>query len=177
MQKNRILSLNLEYQHDTSEEAQGIKRLVEEFGYTQEEAAEALSKPRSTITNLLRLLELHSEVQQLIVRKELTESHGKLLASLPPPQQFFLARETVIKQWSIRALEKAIVDLAKKTSAHGVKSASVDNQRLQRQLADYLGAQVNVKMTKKQKGVLNISFNNLDELDGILAKIGYRDDA
>lgn len=158
------------------EEAKGIKRLIDEFFYTQEEAAEILSKPRSTITNLLRLLELHPEVQQLIVKKELTESHGKLLVVLSQPQQFFLARETVIKQWSIRELEKAMAELNKKTSITAVNSAGADIQRLQRKLSDYLGASVMVTANKKHKGVLKVNYNSLDELEGILAKIGYTDE-
>ena len=158
------------------EEANGIKRLIDEFFYTQEEAAEVLSKPRSTITHLLRLLELHPEVQQLIVKKELTESHGKLLAALPQPQQFFLARETMIKQWSIRELEKAIAELIKKKSATVVNSPGADTQRLQRNLSDYLSASVIVTANKKNQGVVKIHYNSLDEFEGFLTNIGYADE-
>jgi ParB family chromosome partitioning protein len=156
------------------EEAKGIQRLIVEFNYTQDEAAEILSKPRSTLTNLLRLLDLHPEVQRLIVQSELTGSHGKILAALPLAKQFYLARESIIKRWSIRELEKAVVLYSKTTDVATLRAMPADIERLARHLSDYLSAPVVLNANKNHKGAIGITFNNLDELDGILEKIGYK---
>ena len=158
------------------EEAQAIARLIEEFEYTHEMAASVLGKPRTEITNLLRLLKLDGRVRTLIVSGDLSESHGKLLAGLPISKQYDYGHRAAVKGWSIRALEKAIKQEEAKTSltALPLKQSDKNLERLERQLSDHLGASVRFTMEKNNSGQVNIRFNSLDELDGILERVGYK---
>lgn len=122
------------------EEAEAIARLIEEFKYTHEDVAVNLGKPRTEVTNLLRLLKLDSRIKTLIVSGDLSESHGKILAGLPIEQQYFYAHQAVVKNWSIRALEKAVKQTTRSKSKLFTTSqnSDADLQRLERNLADYL---------------------------------------
>ena len=156
------------------EKANGVARLIEEFDYTHEEAAEKLGLSRPEITNLLRSLKLDSDVQQFLMDGDLTESHGKLLAGVPLPKQYELARQTIVKKWSIRALETAIKKSNIFKVKHTADTAFDANQvKLMRELSDYLGMPINLKTDANHKGYLQLHFNNLDELDGLLDKLGF----
>jgi len=158
------------------EEAEGILKLVNLFGYTHEEIATVMGKSRSDVSNLVRLIKLDQRVKTLILEGKLTKSHAKLLADVPIMVQYELAKQTVVKNWSIRVLEKAIKQLEK--DQHSITKTSIslssDVKRLEQQLSDYFGASINLKIDKKNIGHLKIKFNSLDELEGIFNKIGFK---
>lgn len=158
------------------EEAEGIARFIEEFGYTHEEAAASIGKPRTEVTNLLRLLKLDSRVRGFIANGALTESHGKILAGLPPEKQHAYAERSLTKHWSIRALEQAIKqDQKKNSNASSAQKQNAYVQRLQRTLSDHLGYPVMIDLEAEREGHVKIRFTTLDELDGILQKVGYEE--
>jgi len=156
------------------EEARGIQRLIDEFGYKQKDLPESLGKSRPTITNLLRLLELHPKVQMLLLENKLTESHGKILLGLMPEKQYAYALETISKRWSIRQLDHIIKNDEKRKKSVTVSTfQNADTQRLERMLCDYLGAAVSINGTSKNTGFLKIAYNSFEELEGILQRIGW----
>lgn len=160
------------------EKAKGIARLIEEFDYTHEEAANNLGLSRPEITNLLRLLKLDASVQLFLIEGSLSESQGKLLAGVPLAQQYEFAKKTIAKRWTTRALELAIK--ASNNSSEFLpthKTGSNPNQnKLNRELSDYLGVPVVLETDAKNKGYLQLHFNSLDELDGLFDKLGFRYD-
>ena len=158
------------------EEAEGILKLVQLFDYTHEEVAAVIGKSRSDVTNLLRLIKLEPRVKTLIHENKLSKSHAKLLIEVDSQYQYELAKQSIVKNWSTRVLEKAIKQLTEANlNKPPVSKNSADTQRLERQLSDYLGSPVNLTSDKQHAGQLTIKFNNLDELDGILARIGFND--
>lgn len=169
---------NLERQDlNPIELAQSISRLAQEFDYTHEKIAELLSKSRTEITNLLRLLKLDDRIQKFMIEGKLTESHGKALAGLPNEQQYQFANLAVAKCLSTRALEKIIkssTSLSKSNKNSIIEDPNL--KRLEQRLSDYLGNTVNIRLEEKQKGHLMIQFHSLDELEGIFDRIGYHHD-
>ncbi len=157
------------------EEARGIQRLIAEFQYTMKELIDILGKPRSTIANLLRLLELHQDVQTLILKQKLTESHGKILLCVSKEKQYFYAKEAIAKDLSTRELDR-IIKNDQKNKSLPAKYSSTDIQRLQRHLSDYFGALVVLQANKQNKGFIKITYSDLDALAGILEKMGYQDE-
>jgi len=156
------------------EKAKGIARLIAEFNYTHEVAADHLGLSRPEITNLLRLLKLDTAVQQLLMAGDLTESHGKLLAGVPQAQQYAFARQTIAKRWSIRALETAIKKRDPAQLSHAAADVlDVNQAKLMRALSDHLGLPLKFKTDANNKGYLQLHFNNLDELEGLLDKMGF----
>jgi ParB family chromosome partitioning protein len=162
------------------EEAQGLKRLVDEFGLTHEQAAQAVGRSRSAATNLLRLLNLAAPVQQLLMTGDLDMGHARALLTLDNAQQIMAANEIVGKKLSVRDAEK----LAAKAANPGrqtpllrvAKEKSRDIVRLEEQLADALTADVEIRVQRKTKrgeqGEIAIRFGSLDELSGLLDKLG-----
>ncbi len=160
------------------EEAHALQRLRDEFGMTQEAVAEAVGRSRSAVTNLLRLLELHEEVKMLLEKGQLDMGHARALLSLPGQQQPGIAQQVVAKGLSVRATEALVREqLPGGKSTSGTKrkagrTASDPNvQSLERRLGDILGAQVTINPTTGGGGKLEISYNSLDELDGIIEHI------
>ncbi len=159
------------------EEARGIQRLIDDFQYDMKELVDIIGKPRPTLANLLRLLELHHDVQTLILKNKLSESHGKILLTLPKEKQYYYAKTALAKAWSTRELDTIIKhDLKKPSSSLPTKSSGVHIERLERQLSDYLAAAVKIQTTGKAKGFMKIPYNSLDELEGILARIGWKEE-
>jgi ParB family chromosome partitioning protein len=165
------------------EEAQGLKRLVDEFGLTHEQAAQAVGRSRSAATNLLRLLNLAAPVQQMLMAGDLDMGHARALLTLDNAQQILTANEIAAKKLSVRDAEK----LAAKASNPGrqtpllrvAKEKSRDIVRLEEQLADALTADVEIRVQRKTKrgeqGEIAIRFGSLDELSGLLDKLGARE--
>ncbi|MCP5169452.1 MAG: ParB/RepB/Spo0J family partition protein [Hahellaceae bacterium] len=154
------------------EEAIALTRLKEEFQLTHEEVADAVGKSRTTVTNLLRLIGLSSEVKIMLEHGDLEMGHGRAMLTLSPAQQLEVARQVVSKQLSVRQTE-ALVRKVQEQSTPEVKSKALDPdiRRLQENLAERIGSKVTIKHSDKGKGTLVIQYNNLDELDGILAHI------
>ena len=169
------------------EEAQGLQRLVAEFKLTHEQAAQAVGRSRSAASNLLRLLNLTAPVQQMLMAGDLDMGHARALLGLDAGAQVASANEIVAKKLSVREAEKLVA----RAQANGLsggrqapllrvkKEKSRDIVRLEEQLADALTAQVEIRIHRSTKrgdqGELAISFGSLDELNGLLDKLGVAD--
>jgi ParB family chromosome partitioning protein len=156
------------------EEAQGIDRLIREFGLTHEQAAKAVGRSRSATTNLLRLLQLPGPVQQLLREQTIDAGHARALLPLPAMQQRALAQRIVAEGLSVREAERLVaksqaVMAAKKSGPKAAPPASRDWMRVQDQISDALGLPVVLKQARGGRGELTIRFSNMDELDGVIA--------
>ncbi len=155
------------------EEAQGLKRLIDEFSLTHEQAAHAVGRSRSGISNLLRLLDLSKAVQNMLFDGKLEMGHARALLGVTGAQQVALAEQTVQKNLTVRETEALVRAAHQQPQAHSkfVPTKDADIRRLEEDLAQALGASVLLKPGKKGAGSLVISYSSLDQLDGILAKI------
>lgn len=152
------------------EEAMGIQRLINEFGMTHESAGEALGNSRSTISNLLRLLNLSAPVQDMMMAGKIEMGHGRALLSLSSAEQIKVANAIVQKQLSVRETEK-IVNRINRPLAKIVKRTDRDLLRLEEEISQRLGTQVTIKAKKNGQGSIVIQYSNLDQLDDILNKL------
>ena len=166
------------------EEAQGLKRLVDEFGLTHEQAAQSVGRSRSAASNLLRLLNLAAPVQQMLMAGDVDMGHARALLSLPAAQQILAANEVVAKKLSVRQAEKLVqhaLSPGRQTPLLRVKhDKSRDIVRLEEQLADALTADVEIRVQRKtqrgEQGEIAIRFGSLEELNGLLEKLGAKQD-
>jgi ParB family chromosome partitioning protein len=164
------------------EEAQGLQRLIKEFGLTHEDAAQAVGRSRSAASNLLRLLNLADAVQTMLMAGDLDMGHARALLSLDKAAQITAANQISAKKLSVREAES----LAKKIGAEFAlvsqkpkKEKSRDLKRVEEELADLLTAQVEIRIKKTVKrhgrmeemGELAIAFGSLDALNGIIDKL------
>ncbi|UJP04750.1 MAG: ParB/RepB/Spo0J family partition protein [Nitrosomonas sp.] len=152
------------------EQALGIQRLISEFGMTHQTAGEALGNSRSTISNLLRLLNLSAPVQELMMQGKIDMGHGRALLSLDVPRQIRIAGVIVQKQLSVRETEK-LVNQLEHPVAKKVTRPDRDLLRLQEDVSERLGAQVAIKPNKNGQGNIVIHYTSLDQLDDILKKL------
>jgi ParB family chromosome partitioning protein len=167
------------------EEAQGLKRLVDEFGLTHEQAAQAVGRSRSAASNLLRLLNLAPPVQQMLMAGDLDMGHARALLMLEPAHQILSANEIVAKKMSVREAEKLVArgqSGGRQTPLLRVKKDKPgDVLRLEERLADRLAAAVEIRMLKKtrrgESGEIAISFGSFDELSGLLERLGLDEEA
>jgi len=164
------------------EEAQGLQRLINEFNLTHEQAAQAVGRSRSAASNLLRLLQLAEPVQQMLMAGDLDMGHARALLALDRAHQITTAHEVVAKKLSVREAEKLVARAAsgRQTPLLRVKAPkSRDLLRLEESLSDALTAKVEIRITRRTKrgdqGELAISFGSLDELNGLLDKLGVRE--
>ncbi|WP_374430732.1 ParB/RepB/Spo0J family partition protein [Ideonella dechloratans] len=161
------------------EEAQGLKRLVDEFGLTHEQAAQSVGRSRSAASNLLRLLNLAEPVQKMLMAGDLDMGHARALLPLAAAQQILTANEVVARKLSVRDAEKLATKALqpeKPASGKAAPEKSRDIVRLEEQLADLLTAQVEIRVQRKtrrgEQGEVAIRFASLDELSGLLDKLG-----
>ncbi|MEJ2651128.1 MAG: ParB/RepB/Spo0J family partition protein [Gammaproteobacteria bacterium] len=155
------------------EEANALQRLIQEFQLTHQEVAEAVGRCRAAVSNLLRLLELNSDVRELVEQRQLEMGHARALLALKDAAQSAAARSVVDKGLSVRETERLVKRWAT-TQPGGKSSAAVldpDIRRLQDDLSELLGAAVRFQHAATGKGKLVISYNSLDELEGILAHV------
>ena len=172
------------------EEAQGLQRLVDDFQLTHEQAAQAVGRSRSAASNLLRLLKLTAPVQQMLMAGDLDMGHARALLGLADGAQVASATEIVGKKLSVREAEKLVAKAQisgtsgrQATLLRVKKDKSRDIVRLEEQLADVLTAQVEIRIQRStrrgqeggQQGEVAISFGSLDELNGLLDKLGVKD--
>lgn len=156
------------------EEALGVKRLIEEFGYTHEEAADAIGRSRSATTNLLRLLNLTEPVQQMLIKGSIEMGHARALLALSGAEQIQAANEVVAKGLSVRQTERLVqfmTQTPKEKKEKKEKKISRDDQILNDRLSESLGAPVHVVYGKKGQGQVVIDFADLDDLDVLIAKL------
>ena len=152
------------------EEAQGIKRLIDEFAMTHEKAAEAVGRSRVAVSNILRLLTLSHPVQEMLLQNKLDMGHARALIGLDAAQQILLANKIVKLNLSVRDAENlAKQEQAPKPNKQKI-SANHDVLSLQDSLSDKLGAKVNIAAKANGSGTLKISYSNLDQLDDIISK-------
>jgi ParB family chromosome partitioning protein len=158
------------------EESRALDRLIREFDLTHAEAAEAVGRSRAAVSNLLRLQELSDKVLPMLEARQLEMGHARALLSISnASQQYDAARQVVKKGMSVRETERMVRHMqdntGKKKPAKNTASANADIRRLEMEVSDKLGAKVRVDHSKKGSGKLVISYNSLDELDGILNHI------
>jgi len=154
------------------EEANGIKRLIDEFNMTHETAAQAVGRSRSAVTNLLRLQNLHEIVQEMLMLGRLDMGHARALLGLPAAKQITAAEEIAQRQLSVRDTEQLVKRLSVETvKLHKVQTKDKDVLRLQEELAENLGADVQIDASKSGAGTLKIRYASLDQLDAIIAKL------
>ena len=152
------------------EEAAALNRLVVDFQLTHGEAAKAVGRSRSMVSNLLRLLELSEEVRELVDARHLEMGHARALLSLQGARQIQAAREVVRKKLSVRQTE-ALVRRLLNPSKTKPPTIDPDILRLQEELAETLCAKVKIQHGKKGKGKLVINYNSSDELEGIIGHL------
>ena len=158
------------------EEARALDRLIREFDLTHAEAAEAVGRSRAAVSNLLRLRDLADKVKSMLETRELEMGHARALLGISDSvQQLDAARQVVRKGLSVRETERLVrrmLDKAgKKTAPKSAESGNADIRRLEIEVSEKIGAKVRVQHTRKGSGKVVISYNSLDELDGILKHI------
>ena len=154
------------------EEARALARLIEEFGLTHQATAEAVGRSRAAVSNLLRLMELADEVKQLLEQRSIEMGHARALLGLTSRrQQIEVANLVAKKSLSVRETEALVRRLLTPPSSAAPVAIDPDIRRLELELADKLGAKVAFQHNATGKGKLVVSYNSLDELEGILAHI------
>lgn len=153
------------------EEAVALNRLLNEFELTHQQVADAVGKSRTTVTNLLRLNNLNSDVKILLEHGDIEMGHARCLLALEGEAQSDAARLAVAKALTVRETEKLVRSILEPVPAKEIAEKDPDVKQLEQQLAENLGAKVEINYNKKGKGKLVISYTNLDELDGILNRI------
>ena len=158
------------------EEAQGIKRLIDEFRYSHEQAAAAIGRSRSATTNLLRLLNLAEPVQTMLLAGDLDMGHARTLVGLDRATQLMLAIQIVEKRLSVREAERLVAH----ATAHGgpatgtgrtAQRKSRDVVRIEEELADTLGTEVSIRVGARKSGSLTIRFHGHEQFEALVAKL------
>jgi ParB family chromosome partitioning protein len=159
------------------EEAEGLARLISDFGFTHEQAAQVVGKSRSAVSNLLRLTQLSKPVQALLMAGDIDMGHARAMLNVPTARQIGLAQRVAAQGLSVREAEKLanqIIQSSKK-NLDGIQKVKVvkvdpDIQGLQTRIADMIGLEVEIK-TKSKGGEIKIRFSHPDELDSLLKKL------
>lgn len=157
------------------EEAQGIHRLITDFDFTHEQAANAVGRSRSAVSNLLRLLNLARPVQTMLMAGDIDMGHARALLAVDAATQITLANQIVAKRMSVREAEKLVAKTSTEQAAaskpRSAKEKSRDIARLEEELSDVLATKVAIKLGAKNMGQLIIDFSNLDVLDDLIARL------
>jgi ParB family transcriptional regulator, chromosome partitioning protein len=156
------------------EEAQGIRRLIDEFNLTHEQVADAIGRSRAAVSNLLRLLELTRPVKQMLEEGALEMGHARALLGLTDANQVTAATEVVTRKLSVRDTEKLVqnrVAAPKGKRRQGKETFDADTRKLEEELAETIGAYVTIRHDASGKGELMIRYASLDQLDGILDRL------
>lgn len=153
------------------EEAEALHRLLDEFELTHQQVAESIGKSRTTVTNLLRLLDLAGEVKTMLSRGQLEMGHARALLGLEEAKQIEIANKAVKQNLSVRAVEKLVRELHEDKPASVQKKVDPDTLRLQRELSERIGAKVEINHQNGGKGKLIVTYASLEELEGIIKRI------
>jgi ParB family chromosome partitioning protein len=154
------------------EEAQGLQRLIGEFGLTHEAAAKAVGRSRSAVTNLLRLTQLAKPVQEYLLAGDLEMGHARALLPLAQGQQTATASRVVERKLSVRETERLVQQLSEPSRPRRPRPGlDADTLRLENELAEALGANVKLEPGRNGAGRIVVRYTSLDELDGILARL------
>ena len=160
------------------EEAQGVKRLLDEFGLTHEQASQAIGRSRSATSNLLRLLNLAAAVQTMLLAGDIDMGHARALLAVDAATQIQLANQIIAKRLSVRDAEQLVAraDSGTSTKATRAKPVSRDVVRLEEALSDQLGTKVSLKIMGKERGQLIIDFHGWDHCSSIIEKMHLKED-
>ena len=152
------------------EEARGIKRLIDEFNITHEEAAEAVGKSRTTVSNILRLLNLCEHAQKALETKKIEMGHARAILSLSLIDQTMMCQKIINQQLTVREVEKAVSkgETKKIPSKH---SKDNDIKRMENELSDRFGTNISISHKQSGKGSINFKYTNLDDLERIIKKL------
>jgi ParB family chromosome partitioning protein len=155
------------------EEANGLKRLIEEFHLTHEQVATAIGRSRVGVTNLLRLLELSPAVQEMVQDGAIDMGHARALLALSKPRQLELAKRIAEDDLSVRETERLVQEALRppKAARSEAPKLDADGRRLQEDLSESLGATVQIKPRAGGKGSLVIEYASLDQLDGLVKRL------
>ncbi len=155
------------------EEAAGLQRLIDEFGMTHQQAADAVGRSRPAASNLLRLLQLAKPAQDMLMAGDIEMGHARALLSLPKQEQGRVAALVVEKGYSVRETEKLAARELNPPVKKGKSDGGADRDllRLEEDLSDQLGATVKISANRKGAGNLTIRFGSLDQLDGLLERL------
>lgn len=156
------------------EEAEALKRLLDEFEMTHQHIADAIGKSRTTVTNLLRLIDLHTDVKKLLLNNQLEMGHARALLSLDGLKQVAAANKIVKEGLTVRATERLVKDAQAEPKIKKTRVIDNDTLRLQEGLTAKLGAKVIIDHKENGAGKLVITYSSLEELDGIIEQIGKR---
>jgi ParB family chromosome partitioning protein len=156
------------------EEAEGIKKMIDEFGMTHEEASDAVGKSRSAVSNLLRLLQLTDFVKDKLNSGDIDMGHARALISLSADQQNMVCQKIINEKLSVRKVEELIQSGI--TKVNNKKISKVNNKNndieiLQKEFSDKLGFPVTIENKNNNSGLIKIKYRNLDELDILLNKL------
>ncbi|KAA0891018.1 ParB/RepB/Spo0J family partition protein [Pusillimonas sp. ANT_WB101] len=160
------------------EEAHGVRRLLDEFDLTHEQAAQAIGRSRSATSNLLRLLNLAEPVQTMLLAGDIDMGHSRALLAVDAATQILLANEIIARRLSVREAEKLVARTLREAEEGAAKPArksvaqSGDAKRLEEALSDHLGTRVTLKIGAKNKGQLLIDFHGWDHLNALLERQG-----
>lgn len=154
------------------EEAQGLKRLADEFGLTHETIAKAVGKSRSAISNSLRLLSLPEPVQEMLYQRRLEMGHARALLTLHVVDQLELAQKAVKNGWSVREVERRSQLAHQKAKPEAVKTISPDVRRINDALTEHLGVNAEVKTSNQKKGKIVLHFDTPETFEYLLKQLG-----
>ncbi len=154
------------------ETAAGLKRLGETFELTHDQIGERIGKSRAYVSNYFRLLNLDPQVAALVNEGHIPLGHAKVLAALPHDQQLRFADEVIRHKLTVRQLERRVA-LHRRPKAAFSAGKPGDWERLERELSDLVGCPVAISLEKDGHGELRVAFHSLDELDGVMARLGY----
>ena len=155
------------------EEARAFQQLADDFGYLHEEIADSVGKSRTQISNMLRLLNLDTTVQELLIQGKLSSGHGKILAGLPSHQQGPLAERCAKEGWTVRRLE-GVAKRVEKGTEDPAGAIDPNLKALEAKLASHVGTPVAIGWNDDGRGEVKIRFHNLDILEGIFQRMGFR---
>ena len=161
------------------EEAQGVKRLIEEFGLTHEQAATAIGRSRSATSNLLRLLNLAAPVQTMLLAGDIDMGHARALLAVDAAIQIQLANQIIAKRLSVRDAEALVTRTIKEPATKPTtrqSSQSRDVTRLEETLSDQLGTKVSLKVASKGRGQLIIDFHGWDHCSSLIEKLNLKEE-
>lgn len=166
------------------EEAEAFQKLIEEFDLTHQQIAESVGKSRVAVTNILRLNELDHEVKFLLTKGKLGMGHARALLTLEADKQLSLANKVAEEGLSVRVTEKLVQDAQKEKQENKERVAvqaheriiDRDTQRLQEAITDFIGAKTTIKHKPNGQGSVVISYNSLDELEGIVSRFDIKNE-
>ena len=155
------------------EEAAALDRLVREFGMSHDDIAKAVGRSRTSVSNLIRLLGLPSEVKSMIVQNMLEMGHARALLGLDEKMIIYYAHKIIAEKMSVRQVESIISNLKSDLKSHKkgkVAEKNSDLEIIERELSDYFQSKVSLSVGRKGNGKMVVNFSDHDELDGLLEK-------